>query len=308
MIFPFVKRSRAYVVFTLEYLLGLSTYGDYHGFDIYKYKRIRDELIKGKKLKRRFLCDPHPCSREDILLVHTEEYLRRINDPVYVNQLLKIQMNSMWDSSVLEYFKAVTGGTMFATALSLKYGTAAFNLGGGFHHAHRDRGEGFCLINDLAIAIEKFRGKGKFGKALIIDLDYHQGNGNASIYRDDPDVFTLSIHAEQWESLEGVAMKDVLVDSAIGDEAYLDVVRENLEWLEGRFTPEMVYYIAGSDPYEKDELADMTISREAMLRRNMMVYDYVKEKRLPLVVVPGGGYGKDSWHIYADFISRVLSG
>jgi len=306
-IFPFLKKSNAYVVFTLEYLLGLSTYGDYHGFDIYKYKRIRDELIREKKLKRRYLCDPHPCSYEDILLVHTEDYVRRIKDPVYVNQMLKIQMNSMWDSSVLEYFKAVTGGTMFATALALKNRTTAFNLGGGFHHAHRDRGEGFCLINDLAIAIEKFRKKGKYKKALIIDLDYHQGNGNASVYRDDADVFTLSIHAEQWEGIEGLAMKDVLVASDIDDEAYLEVVRENLLWLEDRFSAEIVYYIAGSDPYEKDELADMHISREALLRRNMMVYAFAQKMKLPLVVVPGGGYGKDSWHIYADFISQVLS-
>ncbi len=306
MMFPFVQRSNAYVVFTLEYLLGLSTYGDYHGFDIYKYKRIRDELIREKKLKRRYLCDPHPCSHEDMRLVHTEDYLRRIKDPVYVNQMLKIQMNSMWDSSVLEYFRAVTGGTMFATALALKNRTTAFNLGGGFHHAHRDRGEGFCLINDLAIAIEKFRRKGRFRKALIIDLDYHQGNGNASIYQDDADVFTLSIHAEQWEGLEGVALRDVLVDSGIDDGNYLRVVRENLHELE-RFPAEIVYYIAGSDPYEKDELADMRISRGALLRRNMMVYDFARERKLPLVVVPGGGYGKESWHIYADFISRVLS-
>ncbi|RMH66199.1 MAG: histone deacetylase [Calditrichaeota bacterium] len=303
----FWRRPGAHVVFSSEYLLGLSTYGSYHGFDIYKYKRMRDALLKEKILRRKYICAPHPCRNEDIELVHDKEYIRKIQDPVFVQQMLKIQMNSMWDNSVLEYFKAVTGGTLFATALALKKGGAVFNLGGGFHHAHADRGEGFCLINDVAIAIEKFRRKGRIRQVLVIDLDYHQGNGTAGIFRDDTDVFTFSIHAEQWEDIRAVSHRDILIDSDIGDAEYLQLTQNALDNLQD-FPADILFYIAGSDPYEKDELADMRISRGAMLQRNRMVYQYARDRKTPLVVVPGGGYGKESWHIYHDFLKAALTG
>ncbi len=304
----FFRKPRAYLVFSSDYLLGLSTYGSYHGFDIYKYKRMRDALLKEKVVHRNWVCAPRPCRNEDITLVHSAEYLRKIQDPLYVNQMLKIQMNSMWDSSVLEYFKAATGGTLYATALALNKNNAVFNLGGGFHHAHSDHGEGFCLINDVAIAIEKFRRKKRIQKVLVVDLDYHQGNGTAGIFRENPEVFTFSVHAEQWEEINGTANLDVLVDSKISDRDYLALIRRHLDELAENTEADIIFYVAGSDPYAEDALADMHISRQAMLQRNLMVLDFAAGLNIPLVILPGGGYGESSWYIYYDFLKAAFKG
>ena len=304
--FSLFKRHKAYIVFSSEYLVGISTYGDHHSFDILKYKRTRDMLISGKILKPKNIFHPEPCTFDDIRLVHTEKYLQMIRDPLYVNQALKIEINSLWENSVLEYYMAVSGGTIEASFKALELKKPVFNLGGGFHHAHPEKAEGFCLLNDIAIAIMRIKKETALKKILIVDLDYHQGNGNGLIFKDDHNVFTFSVHADHWVDIESSTSLDVLVLSDISDKEYMELIRKNLEKVMESFTPEIIYYIAGSDPYEKDELADMKISRGMMLERNMFVFEQAVKNSLPLVILPGGGYGKYSWKIYNDFIFKAL--
>ena len=303
----FFKQRKAYIVFSSDYLVGVSTYGDHHSFDIFKYKRIRDLLISDKIVKPKQILQPQIAAFSDVALVHTEKYIQHIKDPITVNQLLKIEINSLWDNTVLEYFLAVSGGTIYAACKALEYRKPVFNFGGGFHHAQPESAEGFCLINDVAIAIKKIKNKRKVNKVLIVDLDYHQGNGNLLIFKDDPTVFTFSVHADRWLEEEGQANKGILVDSDISNEDYLDLISRELDSILEKFKPGIIFYIAGSDPYEKDELADMKIDRETMLKRNMYVISRANEIDTPIVILPGGGYGKDSWEIYYDFVKTTMT-
>ncbi len=302
---PF-RREYAKVVFSSDYIYGLPAVGQHKTFDLWKYKKIRDKLVKDKLLKRSNILHPDLCSYEELRLVHTEHYLRLLQDPQHVSQLLKIGTVDMFYNSILEYYRAVTGGTLLATAYALRWNMPAFNLGGGFHHAHPDRAEGFCLINDVAIAIEKFRKLRRGYKYMIIDLDYHQGNGNLLYFKDDADVFTFSIHADSWVEIDRPQNKDILLPKECDDELYLSTLKKELNDSCLQFQPDAVFYIAGSDPFEKDALAGMGITREGMLERNVFVYKKVRSANLPLVVVAGGGYGEESWGIYYDFIRYAL--
>jgi len=296
------------VVFSSEYLIGVSTYSDHHAFDIFKYKRIRDGLIAEKLLKAKNILYPKPCDFSDIKKVHTAAYIRKIQDPIYVNQALKIEINSIWDNSVLEYYKAVCGGTIHAANKAIELKKPIFNLGGGFHHAQPDRAEGFCLLNDIAIAAKILKEENNVSKILIVDLDYHQGNGNSLIFKDEPDIFTFSIHADKWLEDNALSNKDILVESDISDEDYMELIKENLNAIIKQFKPDFLFYIAGSDPFQEDELADMQISRNMMLKRNMFVEGKAQELNIPIVILPGGGYGKKSWEIYYDYLRTVLKG
>ncbi len=307
MIYPF-RKAKAYVVFSSEYLIGVSTYGGHHTFDIFKYKRIRDLLISEKLLKPKNSLYPNPCDFSEIKKVHTAAYISKIQDPIYVNQALKIEINTIWDNSVLEYFMAVCGGTIHAALKAIKLKKPVFNLGGGFHHAQPDKAEGFCLLNDTAIAIKKIKETTDIDKILIVDLDYHQGNGNAIIFKNEPDVFTFSIHADKWAGETSVSNLDILIESDISDEKYMHLIQENLDSIIEQFRPQLIFYIAGSDPYIYDELADMRISRKMMLKRNMFVLMSAQRLSIPIIILPGGGYGQKSWEIYYDFISEVLKG
>lgn len=303
----FRKKQKAHIVFSSDYQIGVSTYGEHHSFDIFKYKRIRDLLIEDKILKAKNILLPQNATFQDIALVHTQKFIQHIKDPITVNQLLKIEINSFWDNTVLGYFMAVTGGTICAAFKAWESKIPVFNLGGGFHHAQPEKAEGFCLINDVAIAIKKIRLKKKVKKILIVDLDYHQGNGNAIIFKDDANVFTFSVHADHWIDQIGIANKDVLIDSAISNDEYLVTIEKELEKVLSIFNPQMIFYIAGSDPYEKDELADMMIDRETLLKRNIYLLSTAKKNKTPVVVLPGGGYGKDSWEIYYDFVKMAMT-
>jgi acetoin utilization deacetylase AcuC-like enzyme len=239
--------------------------------------------------------------------VHNDRYIKHIQDPNYVSRVLKIDIVGHWDNFILEYYRAVTGGTLMATAFALRCNIPAFNLGGGFHHAHPDRAEGFCLINDVAIAIEKFRKLGRAERFMVIDLDYHQGNGNLLYFQNDTGVYTFSMHADTWIDIDADFNKDILVSTECDDVTYLSILVDELENTFTEFEPDAVFYIAGSDPYRNDTLAGMKLTREGMLKRNMYVYQLVRQKNIPLVILAGGGYGPESWEVYYDFINYCLT-
>ncbi len=294
------------VVYSPDYIYGLPSVGEHQTFDVMRFKKIRDRLVKEKLLTRKNILRPYLCSYDDLRLVHDEIYLRKLQDPQYVSQILRLDTVNMFYNSILEYFRAATGGTLLATAFALKHTIPTFNLGGGFHHAHRDRAEGFCLINDVAVAIEKFRLLKRAQRFMIVDLDYHQGNGNLLYFKDDADVFTFSMHADTWVEIDRPHNRDILLPPGCNDETYLTVLEQELPPIFHEFKPQAVFYIAGSDPYEKDAIGDMKLTRQGMLERNLFVYRMVREKNIPLIVLAGGGYGKDSWEVYYDFIAYCL--
>ncbi len=300
-----LRRKKPRVIFSSQYTVGLSAMSD-AAFEVQKFKRIRDELVEARLVKPKHFLYPEPCSYDDIRLAHTEKYVKHIQDPVFVNQALRVNVNSIWENTILEYFRAATGGTILAAFYACMHGKNVFNLAGGFHHAHADKAEGFCLINDVAIAIKKIQKKDENKRVLVIDLDYHQGNGNALIFRNDPRVYTFSIHADNWVDVDCRSNTDILVPSEISNRKYLELIKKEVPDVLGDFEPDLIFFIAGSDPYEYDTLADMKISRSAMLERNMFIYRLSRNYNIPMAVLPAGGYGPNSWEVYFDFIKEAL--
>ncbi len=304
----FRHNSNVKLIFSFDYYVGIATSNAYQSFDIMKYKKIRDRLLKEKIVKRKQIIAPEMVSYEDLALVHDSEYIKNIQDPLKVASYLRIGEVDPWDSYILEYFRTVTGGTILAAEYALNKKGIVFNLGGGFHHAHPDHAGGFCLLNDVAVAIAKVRLSQRSLKVLIVDLDYHQGDGNLIIYKNDPDVFTFSMHAAKWLELEKDYNLDLLIQHNISGEQYLGILESRLEPILNSYDPDIVFYIAGSDPYELDTLCDLNLTRDEMLQRNLYVTNLVKNNKIPLVVVAGGGYGSESWKIYYDYICSVLKG
>jgi acetoin utilization deacetylase AcuC-like enzyme len=294
------------VVFSHEYNLSLPAKDFHNTFDPLKYKKIRDLLVAKNLVKRKKVLIPRMVSYADLELVHSPQYLKRTRNPVLAGEMLKLEQVDPWDSQILEYFRIMTGGTLLATKFALDHRTAAFNLGGGFHHAQPDKAAGFCLLNDVAVSIEKFRKKLKFFRPMIIDLDYHQGDGNTIIFRNDPQVGIFSMHASSWINIEKENNTDIVIPESCDGMEYIDILNRELPKAFGNFNPDMVFFIAGSDPYELDTIGDLSLTRAQMLERNMFVSDLVSGAKVPLVTVAGGGYGPDSWQIYFDFIEQVL--
>ncbi|MHB2153121.1 histone deacetylase family protein [Calditrichota bacterium GD2] len=301
-----LRKEYARVVYSSDYIYGLPSVGDHQTFDIMRFKKIRDKLVEEKLLTRKNILRPYLCKYEELRLVHTDEYLRKLQNPQYVSNILKLDAVNLFYESILEYYRAVTGGTLLATAYALKNNVPTFNLGGGYHHAHPDKAEGFCLVNDIAIAIEKFRQLQRAERFMVIDLDYHQGNGTLLYFKDDADVFTFSMHGDTWVEIDRPHNLDILLPNACDDATYMTILERELPPVLEAFNPQVVFYVAGSDVYEKDAIGDMKLTRQGILERNLFVYRLVREKKIPLIVLAGGGYGKDSWEVYYDFIAYCL--
>jgi acetoin utilization deacetylase AcuC-like enzyme len=301
-----LRKKNAWVVFSHDYYHGLSGINQIDTIDAMKFKRIRDALVEQKIINRKKILIPSMVNYHDMGLVHTQHYLKTIQDPAQVSQLFHIYMDTPWDSAILEFFRIVTGGTLLATEYAVKNQGVVFNLGGGFHHARPDQAAGFCLINDVAIAISKYLKKKLINKPMIVDLDYHQGDGNLLIFKDEPAVLTYSMHANPWLTVAKENNIDIIVPEKSDGQHYLEILQSSLPPAFNNFNPDLVFYIAGSDPYEADTIGDMKLTREEMLVRNMFVFDLVQAKKIPMVILAGGGYGPQSWNIYFDFIKEIF--
>ncbi|GAB4375102.1 MAG: histone deacetylase [Calditrichia bacterium] len=303
----FFRKKRCKIVYRSEYFSGIQARDSRATFDVMKFKKIRDQLIRERLIKRRDILPAPRITNEDILLVHTPEYLATLKNPLLVGEILNLDYVNPWDEYIFEYFRFVTGGTLLSAQYALEHNTTVFNLGGGFHHAHPERGEGFCLINDVAIAIQKLKLLKNLDHFLIVDLDYHQGNGNLLYFKDDDSVFTFSIHAENWVESSGKTRNiDIELPAHANDELYLNVLKEKLPVVFEGFHPEIAFYLAGSDPYVYDTLGDFDLSEEGLLERDIFVYRQIREREIPLVILGAGGYGPESWKIYFNFIRWVI--
>jgi len=300
-------KKRCKIVYRSEYFTGIHARDSRQSFDVMKFKKIRDQLIKERLIRRKDVLPAPRISDEDLLRVHTRKYLNSLKSPLLVGEILNLDYVNPWDEYIFEYFRYVAGGTLLAAEYALKHDLTVFNLGGGFHHAHPDRGEGFCLINDVAVTIRKLQQNDQIENVLIVDLDYHQGNGNLLIFKEDERVFTFSMHADNW--VENSVKKnnvDIELPSHIKDREYLDILYRELPRAYDRFPPDLVIYLAGSDPYVLDSLGDFDISEEGMLDRDIFVYRQARNRQIPLVVLGAGGYGPESWKVYFNFIKWVI--
>jgi acetoin utilization deacetylase AcuC-like enzyme len=247
--------------------------------------------------------------------VHTPEYLETLKDTATWLEIFEFKGNEYIPENateplpnLIEDLRLKSGGTKAAAVLSLETGLAA-SLGGGYHHAFADRGRGYCVINDVAIAIRSLQKSNLVKKVMIVDLDFHQGDGTARIFKNDDSVFTMSVHSDEgWPDEKQISDLDVPVKEAETGR-YQELMEAGVSEALRRFAPDMVLFIAGSDAYEKDVLPGtkfIKLSLEAMKERDFYVIDKFAGMGIPLAMVFAGGYGPDVWEVHYWATRRLL--
>jgi acetoin utilization deacetylase AcuC-like enzyme len=302
------------LVFSSRYKTPLSDFGFDKPFALDRGEMVLKRLSEDIGAPVPYL-EPDPITDEQVLLVHTPEYLKTLAIPKTWIDLFEFRESEYFPEratrplpSIIDDFKLKSGGTLKASELSLDIGLAA-NLGGGYHHAFPDQGRGYCPINDIAIAIRHLQKIGKIKKALIVDLDFHQGDGTAVAFRNDDSVFTFSVHSEEgWPEVKQQSDLDIPIKE-IEKEKSLEKTRAGLKLALSKFAPDMVIYVAGSDPYEKDVLPGTSFFRlplSVMKARDELVIDTFADLGISLASVFAGGYGPDVWEVHYLSTRRLL--
>lgn len=282
---------------------------DGHRFPVSKYAMLRERVIADGIVSADRVLDPHAASDEDLRIVHTAEYVEKFNtgalDAAEVRRL-----GFPWSLALVERSRRAVGGTVAAARHALSAGVA-MNLAGGTHHAFADHGEGFCVYNDVAVAIRLMQRDGLIRRAAVIDLDVHQGNGTHSILAGDPSVFTFSMHGERNFPFHKVpGSLDIELADRTGDGEYLTRLAEVLPRVLAESAPDLVVYVAGADPHEGDALGRLALTFDGLARRDAYVLTQCREVGIPVAVVIGGGYGRvieDTVAVHAETARIVAS-
>lgn len=262
-----------------------------HVFPSQKYRLVQEGLLaQGIAAKDDFLA-PEPAADEDILLVHGKEYVHKLKTGT-LSYTEKMRLEIPWSKEMIEACWLAAGGSILAGRRALADGWAG-NIGGGFHHAYPDHGEGFCAIHDVAVAIRRLQRDRAVETAMVIDTDVHHGNGTAAIFGGDPTVFTFSIHQENnYPYPKPPSNIDVDLPDGVDDHDYLAILEKNLHRAFEEFTPGIIFYVAGADPYREDQLGGLALSLDGLARRDAMVFDYARRHRVPVVITLAGGYAR----------------
>ena len=267
-----------------------------HRFPMAKYRMLRDAL--SAQLPGVRLVEAPSASDGELAYAHTPAYITAISDGSVPTSVMR-EIGFPWSEAMAERARRSVGATVAATRVAMAEGFAA-NLAGGTHHAYADKGGGFCVYNDIAVAarvIQAEWGRSPAGSrsplmVAVIDLDVHQGNGTAHIFRSDPSVFTLSIHGEKnFPFRKEDSTLDIALPDGCTDGPYLEALEQALLTLESQFSPGLVIYLAGADPFEGDRLGRLKLTTDGLLTRDRRVFDWCFARRIPAVFVMGGGYG-----------------
>ncbi len=273
-----------------------------HVFPSQKYRLIHDRLlVEGIACAEDFLT-PEPAPDEDVLAVHDPGWVERLkNGTLTYYDILKLEIP--YSRQMVEAFWLAAGGTTLAARRALADGIG-FNLGGGFHHAFPDHGEGFCALHDVAIAIRRLQKDGAICRAMIVDCDVHHGNGTAAIFARDPSVFTLSIHQfNNYPAQKPPSDIDINLADETGDEEYLERLRRNMMPALAGFGPDLLVYVAGADPYYRDQLGGLALTMNGLEARDHLVLSSALMHHTPVAVVLAGGYAvevEDTVAIHAN--------
>jgi acetoin utilization deacetylase AcuC-like enzyme len=265
--------------------------GPGHVFPIRKFELVRDKLLAEGTVEPAEIVEPGPAPLDDVLLVHTTDYVSRLCSGNLSPKEIR-RLGLPWSESLVQRSFYAVGGTLAATRASLAAGYSS-NLAGGTHHSFPERGEGFCVLNDVAIAIRAMRVRKLFQRAAIVDCDVHQGNGTATIFAGDMDTFTFSIHgANNYPLFKAESTLDVELADGTSDTEYLETLAKHLPSVFAA-EPEIVFYLAGADPYRGDKLGRLAVSIDGLRERDAYVLRECYEREVPIVTVMSGGYGKD---------------
>jgi|SRR5579875_576171 len=262
-----------------------------HIFPSEKYRLVREALLAAKVATSSEFISPAPASDEDILRVHTAEYVHKLKTGT-LSEMEKLRMEVPYSKELIEACWLAAGGSIEAGKRALVSGCAA-NIGGGFHHAFADHGEGFCLIHDVAVAIRRLQHEGAIQTAMVIDTDVHQGNGTAAIFERDDSVFTFSIHQKNnYPQPKQRSDMDANLPDGMADEDYLAVLESHLLRAFSEFHPDLVFYVAGADPYREDQLGGLALTIEGLRRRDALVFEHCRSRRVPFAITLAGGYAR----------------
>lgn len=279
-----------------------------HVYPTEKYRLVRQRLEEDGLLPRLRIVRPEPAPAEDLSRVHTETYLEKIRSGRFTRQE-ELRLEVPFSAGLRRAMELACGGTTLASRRALQEGLTV-HLGGGFHHGFADHGEGFCLLNDSAVALRSVLADGLVERAAVVDCDVHQGNGTAEIFRDDPRVFTLSLHQEQlYPARKPPSDLDVGLPAGIGDDEYLERLRSALPRALEDPEPDLVLYLAGADPYRRDQLGGLGLSLEGLARRDRTVLRSLRERGIPAAVLLAGGYAvrvEDTVSIHTATVRETL--
>lgn len=263
-----------------------------HRFPIEKYERLRRRVVEDGLVVASHLHEPECVARDVLLRVHTADYVDRLTSGALTDAEIR-RLGFPWSPHLVERSFRAVGGTCEAVDCALDTGLA-INLAGGTHHAFPAHGEGFCVFNDVAVAIRQALARGRIARAAIIDLDVHQGNGTHAIFAGDPRVFTFSMHGKRNYPFRKVAgTLDIELEDGVGDEEYLAHLSEALPRVLAGATPDLVVYLAGADPHEGDRLGRLALTFDGLARRDHMVLHAAREVGIPVAITIAGGYGRD---------------
>jgi acetoin utilization deacetylase AcuC-like enzyme len=280
--------------------------GEGHVFPIRKFELVKDILLAEGTLRNDEIIEPPPAKVEDLHLVHTEDYISRLVDGTLTAKEIR-KLGLPWSKSLVRRSFHAISGTIEGAKIALECGIAS-NLAGGTHHAYPDRGEGFCVLNDVAVAIRVLQREKLAEKFLIVDCDVHQGNGTAFIFKDDESVFTFSMHgAKNYPLHKEKSSLDIELSDKTGDIEFLETLEQALPRVILQ-QPDIIFYLGGADPFEKDKLGRLGLSKDGLMKRDEMVLQFAKERNVPIVTTLSGGYAadiNDTVDIHANTIRAV---
>lgn len=275
-----------------------------HVFPTSKYRHVVARLRAEDGATDADFIEPGPAAEQDVLRVHERGYFERCRDG-RLSMLEVMQLELPWSAALYDASVRCVQGSILAAELALEHG-AGLHIGGGFHHAFPDHGEGFCVFNDHAVAIRRMQADGRIERALVADCDLHQGNGTAAIFAGDESVATFSIHQQDiYPAVKPPSDVDVGLPAGAGDERYLEGLEGGLLPLIEAHRPELLVYVAGADPYERDQLGTLGISMAGLAERDRIVADACSRHGIPIVVVFAGGYARRLEDTVAIHLSSV---
>jgi acetoin utilization deacetylase AcuC-like enzyme len=298
------------LVYSDDYFLPIGS----HVFPAEKYQRIHDRLIESESAQPSDFVTPRPATDEDVLLVHTPRYVKKLKTGT-LSAREELELEIPYSPELVRAFWLAAGGSILAADCALNDGIG-LSIGGGFHHAFPDHGEGFCMINDVAIAIRRMQCDEKIRTAMTIDCDVHQGNGTAVIFapsgipgnraglgtainladigrvrKVSSDVFTISLHQENnYPAFKPPSSLDLNLPDGIGDDEYLACLGNAISMGLSKFRPELFCYVAGADPYRDDQLGGLSLTIEGLKERDALVFRIAKAEGIPVMVTLAGGY------------------
>jgi len=303
--------GRVAIVYSKLYQINLLGFERLHAFDIHKYARIYQQLLLDGLVRPADVFVPSPLTREQALQVHTPRFWDGLGKSKTVGRYLEVGAIGLMpgflaDAAIVSPFRYATGGTILAGRLAVEHGIAV-NLAGGYNHARGDRGGGFNIFADVPIAIRVLQREGWIKRAMIVDLDVHQGDGPAVCFAGNESVFTFSMHqADIYPHPKARSDLDVELPAGTGDREYMEALRRHWPAVLDRLKPDIVFLVGGADVLAGDPLAGMRLSVDGLVERDAAVIDACADRRIPVAMVLAGGYGKDAWLAQYRSIARTL--